>query len=61
MVNLSLDSELDIRIGKASTAMARLAKRVWDNPMLTTNTKLKVYQACVLSTLLYGSEAWSLY
>ena len=29
--------------------------------MLTTNTKLKDYQACVLSTLLYGSEAWSLY
>ena len=25
------------------------------------NTKLKVYQACVLSTLLYGSESWSTY
>ncbi|KAK4323051.1 hypothetical protein Pmani_006235 [Petrolisthes manimaculis] len=41
--------------------MARLAGRVWDNPMLTTNTKVKVYQACVLSTLLYGSGAWTLY
>ena len=59
--NLSLDAELDARIGKASSAMARLAKRVWDNPMLTTNTKMRVYQACVLSTLLYGSEAWTLY
>ena len=29
--------------------------------MLTLNTKMKVYQACVLSTLLYGSEAWTLY
>ena len=29
--------------------------------MLTTNTKMKVYHACVLSTLLYGSEAWTLY
>ncbi|RJG15198.1 hypothetical protein D4A39_16670, partial [Alcanivorax profundi] len=59
--NLSLDAELNVRIGKAASAMARLAKRVWDNPMLTLNTKMKVYQACVLSTLLYGSEAWTLY
>ena len=59
--NLSLDSELNVRIGKAATAMARLAKRVWDNSLLTINTKMKVYQACVLSTLLYGSETWTLY
>ncbi|KAK4327285.1 hypothetical protein Pmani_002226 [Petrolisthes manimaculis] len=54
--NLSLDVELNTRIGKATTAMARLASRVWDNSMLTTNTKMKVYQACVLSTLLYGAK-----
>ena len=59
--NLSLDTELNARIGKASTAMARLATRVWNNSMLTTNTKMKVYQACVLSTLLYSSETWTLY
>ncbi|KAK4318168.1 hypothetical protein Pmani_010810 [Petrolisthes manimaculis] len=29
--NLSLDVELNTRIGKAATAMARLASRVWDN------------------------------
>ena len=59
--NLSLDSELNVRIGKASKTMARLAARVWDNALLTINTKMKVYQACVLSTLLYGSETWTLY
>ena len=59
--NLSLDAELDMQIGKAATVMACLAKRVWDNPILTINTKMRVYQACVLSTLLYGSEAWTLY
>ena len=58
---LSLDTELNTRIGKASTAMARLATRVWDNSMLTTNTKMKVHQACVLITLLYSSETWTLY
>ena len=29
--------------------------------MLTIKTKTQVYQACVLSTLLYGSESWTLY
>ncbi|XP_076069792.1 uncharacterized protein LOC143041672 [Oratosquilla oratoria] len=47
--NLSLDAELNKRIGKAATALVRLGKRVWDNAMLTTNTKIVVYQACVLS------------
>ena len=41
--------------------MAKLSKRVWTNSQLTMNTKLKVYQACVLSTLLYSSESWSMY
>ena len=40
--NLSLDAELDARIGKAMTVMARLAKRVWDNTRLTINTKVRV-------------------
>ena len=59
--NLSLDTELNIRIGKASAAMARLTNRVWENTMLTIKTKTQVYQACVLRTLLYGSESWTLY
>ena len=58
---LSLDSELNRCIGKAAASMARLSKRVWENAMLTTNTKMRVYQACVTSTLLYGSESWTPY
>jgi hypothetical protein len=59
--NLSLDSELDARIGKASATLARLSQRVWKNKKLTINTKIAVYRACVLSTLLYASETWTLY
>ena len=59
--SLSLDVELDRRLGKASTVMARLSKRVWENNSLTKHTKVLVYQACVLSTLLYGSETWTTY
>ena len=59
--NLSLDSELNRRISKAAASMTRLPKRVWKNAMLTTNTKMRVYQACVTSILLYGSESWTPY
>ena len=54
--NLSLDAELDKRVGKAATTLARLTTRVWTNPKLTVKTKMAVYNACVISTLLYGSE-----
>ena len=59
--NLSLDTEIDKRIGKAATTLARLTTRVWTNPKLTVKTKMAVYNACVISTLLYGSETWTTY
>ena len=51
--NLLLDVEINARIGKAATLMAKLNKRVWQNINLIMNTRLKVYQACVTSILLY--------
>ena len=59
--NLSLDLEINRRIGKAAGTLAKLDSRVWSNSQLSFKTKMKVYQACVLSTLLYGSEAWTTY
>ncbi len=59
--NLSLDAEIGQRIGKAATTLARLTTRVWTNPKLTVKTKMAVYNTCVISTLLYGSEAWTTY
>ena len=41
--------------------MSKLHKRVWSNNNLTVNTKMLVYKACVLSTLLYSSESWTSY
>ena len=51
--NLSLDTELNKRIGQAAAVLSLLRKKIWDNTMLTISNKMKVYQACVLSTLLY--------
>ena len=57
----SLDAEISCRIAKAAAVVAKLNKRVWGNDLLSERTKMCVYQACVLSILLYGSESWMTY
>ena len=59
--NLSLDVGINKRIGKAATTLGRLTLRVWENSKLTNSTKMSVYNACVISTLLYASESWTTY
>ena len=53
--NLSLDTGIDVKIGKAATTFARLTSK------LTVKIKMVVYNACVVSTLMYGSETWTTY
>ena len=53
------DLEVDCRIAKASKTLGALRKAVFEDKNLTTLTKRKVYDACVLSTLLYSSESRS--
>ena len=57
----SLDSEINVRIQKASVAFGNLEKRVWSDRGISTKTKINVYQTCVVTTLLYSSETWTTY
>ena len=57
----SLDAEIKQRISKASKSFGGLEDRVWSDGDLTLATKMSVYRACVLSSLLYASETWTLY
>ena len=59
--NLFVDHEIDERIAKASGTMAKLNKRVWSNNHLSLHTNMKVYQACVISTLLHSIECQTIY
>ncbi|XP_066021426.1 uncharacterized protein [Pocillopora verrucosa] len=59
--NNCLEVEIGKRIGKAATNMTKLSARVWENKKLTTQTKVAVYRACIVSTLLFGSESWTTY
>ena len=45
---------------KALRAFRCLRRAVFKDRDLTTMTKRKIYQACVLSVLLYASECWTL-
>ena len=55
----SLDAEVHTRIQKASVAFGKLEKRLWSDRGVTINTKVTVYQTCVLTSLLFSSEAWT--
>ena len=59
--NLSLDAEIDKRIGKAASTLPRVSARVWTSPNQSVKTKAAVYEAGVISTLLYGSDTWTKY
>ena len=59
--NCSLDREINNRISRASAAFGQLKDRVYLNSNLRLNTKMKVYEAIVLSILLYSSETWTPY
>ena len=59
--NATVDTEVNNRVSKASSAFGRLRKTVWERRGISLPTKLKVYRAVVLTTLLYGCETWTLY
>ena len=57
---MSLDADINIRTAKAAAIMSKLNRKVWTSDNLTEKTKLHVYQARVLSTLLNSSEAYKM-
>ena len=57
----NLDDEVLCRISRASQAFERLHTRVWHERGISIKTKLSVYRAVVLPSLLYGCETWTCY
>ena len=56
-----IDDEVTARIAKASVAFGRLRANVWERNEIKMDTKLKVYKAMVLPTLLHACETWTVY
>ena len=56
-----VNDEIQRRMAKASASFGRLRQRLWNNHHVSMRVKGKIYRAIVLSTLLYGAEAWTVY
>ena len=53
--------DIENRIKAAHCAYGRLIHRVFNNHAISIRTKIMVFRAVVLSTLLYACETWTLY
>jgi hypothetical protein len=49
--------DIDIRIQKARGAFSRLRK-IWQSSFIHKDMKIKIFNACVKSVLLYGCQTW---
>ena len=56
-----INKEVDNRLAKGNRVFGRLYRRVWNNKNLKKDTKISVYKAVVLTTLLNGAESWVIY
>lgn len=56
-----MDKEVSNRLEKASVSFGSLWTRVSGELGITVRTKMQVYKAVVIISLLYGCETWTLY
>ena len=57
----SVDKDIAARLQQANRAYGASQSRLWSHQGIKIKTKIKVYKAVVLATLLYGSQTWTLY
>jgi hypothetical protein len=55
-----IDEELTRRKALASDILRRFRRPLWRHRNISNRTKMRIYNASVLSVLLYGSETWPL-
>ena len=59
--NVVIDDEVDARLAKANCIWQTQQKMYGTGGASLLKTKIKVYRATVMTTLLYGSETWTVY
>ena len=57
----TIDDEITQSISKANSSFGRLRRRLWNGHGVKLSTKIKVYHAVVLTSLLYSCETWTTY
>ncbi|BHF64651.1 hypothetical protein SprV_0200765700 [Sparganum proliferum] len=59
--NIIVGDEVAHRISHANQAVGHLQNTVWNRYRLQLSTKLKMYKAVILPTLVYGADTWTVY
>jgi hypothetical protein len=54
------DTELSIRLAKVARAFNMVRHAIWHRKSVSITGRLRIFRACILPVLLYGSETWSL-
>jgi len=57
--NGSCEKDVKVQIGKAAAVLGRI-KKIWRNDNISLKVKTRLYEAIILSTLLYGADVWPL-
>jgi len=57
--NGSCEKDVKVRIGKAAAVFCKMRK-IWRNSNISLKVKTRLYEAIILSTLLYGADVWPL-
>ena len=55
----TVNTEVESGINKASQVFRSLSRLVWYQRKIKVSTKLKLFKAVIIPTLLYGSETWN--
>ena len=55
-IDAAVSKDLDNHLSKASSSFGRLSERVWQSHSLCLATKIQVYRAVIIPTLLYVAE-----
>ena len=58
---VAVDEDITSRLTKSWMFFGKLQDHLWKVHSISLSTKIVVYRAIVLTSLLYGSETWTLY
>ena len=59
MSDCELDREINVQIRRASSSFRSLYRILWYQQKIKMSTKMRMFKAAILPTLLCGSETWA--
>ena len=57
--NGSCEKDIRVGVGKATAVFGKMSK-IWKNKCISLKVKMRLYEAIVLSAVLYSAEVWPL-